>query len=250
MKDNKPAFTQTQITRYHALVGEIVRRMPTVHEVLGLAMQVKEEGLYRLEFKTFDEFCKFTFGKSAGAIRIGMLRESRKLIAETTGESKPESKATVLQCNTLPGKVNETKENLSHPKPVAPPGKPAPVYDNEGNALKFEALKFWGRRGEVKALMDEFVSFRSTVEAMLDPKDPIWHEINFSQLDSRLDELGQILRAATPHAICTECGGAPSTRGGRCAMCGNKGLVSKTMWDRCVPEEKKRIMAAHARGAK
>jgi hypothetical protein len=217
---------------------------------LDALLEIRETKLYLLEAKTFEEWCSKNCDQSVQRVRRLLAAERMKrdarLIAETTREeviteSKPPASSD------KPGKPVVSVENTSSSsvkENSSPTKKAPPVYDTEGNELKFDALKFWARRGEVKEVMDGFKRFREELEHRLNARDPLWHEINFSNLEVRLDEIAQILHAAMPYAICPECQGAPSTRGSRCALCGNKALISKTLWTIAVPEEKKRVMAA------
>jgi hypothetical protein len=109
-------LTAAEIAEFERLDLEIISRMPTVEEVFVLAMRIKEKELWRGNFKSWDDYCRERFGKGAEAFRkFGSRKESRKLLAETTGESYSEQKPDKLSVpnSTKPKELERNPEKVS-----------------------------------------------------------------------------------------------------------------------------------------
>lgn len=64
-----PALTAAQVHQFQELDHQIETRLGTVQEVYEAAMKIFEGQLYRAKFATWDDYCRFRFGKTAAAFR-------------------------------------------------------------------------------------------------------------------------------------------------------------------------------------
>jgi hypothetical protein len=101
-------LTEQDVKDFHRLDSEIKKRVPSIHaaaEAREMALMIRSRGLWRVEFETWQDYCKYRFGKSADAFRMFDYRNRQKQLQD----SKPDANS---QRNALrpdePVKKHET----------------------------------------------------------------------------------------------------------------------------------------------
>lgn len=259
----------------HELLTKVVSEGQAVFFIVGRALaEIKEKKTYELEgFKTFTEFCDKKWGFSQrhcnrlmidAAVVDSLPEAMRELVksdraarelakipevlrpavvaAASEGGTKPVTKTSVKK-NTPPVPPPRPASGKPSPTPPPPPSRkktttkpetPKATLDNTGFAIPDSLLPLWNRQHEAQELLTYTGAIIQKVERVRDEQDPLFKRVNFNHVLANLAQVKSDLNFARPHAVCPTCMGRVPDN---CTLCEGIGLVSKFVWDTCVPEE-------------
>lgn len=176
--------------------------------------------------------------------------ESEKKIPETptrtsvSGVEKtvPHPRKTRMTITEPP--VNNVKAH--HSDSVQPDPKHKKLESDNDNNLKDdtgypvppELVNLWQRGSEVQQLLTSISRIKTAVSNGQKDKCPLYGEVNFSSVLADLANAYNGINRAKPYAVCPKCQGRAVTSK-NCLMCKGRGIVSKLMYDRIPPEQKK-----------
>ena len=218
---------------------------------VGMALlQIRDRRLYRHKFETFEDYCQKRWGWTADY--------GRKLIAATSAvqglTEKTKTKVSTAGAARALVSVPE-KERSAVVEKAASTGKPVTaksinaarsaiveaeviLCDETGYKVPTELVILWQRGSEIQQLLTSITRVKSAVSNAQGDKDALYKEVNYSAVLADLTNAYNGLNRAKPYAVCPKCSGR-TTISKSCLMCGGRGIVSKLMWDKLPPEQKK-----------
>ena len=172
--------------------------------------------------------------------RAGVVDEATKggTVAATSGAIKKAAKK-------LPPALKKKEEKRPAPKPAPkldgkskPEKKPRPekILDGTGIDLPQEVQLLWSRSHEVSEVLQYISAARSVIVKARKSSDELFSSLNFSIVESNLDQAYQEIKTAKPFALCPVCMGKLK-RG--CSGCKGSGLVSEFFWTHSVSQDVK-----------
>lgn len=239
----------------------IKSKLDDVFEVAALLMEIRDEKLYRDEFKTFSEFCEseFKIGKSRAyqLIAAARVKSEMSTIVDKPGDSNidnealtneaqvrvvakipPEKRSEVLSKARAAGpltsaSIAKAAEEVCGPEPAvtakqAPP-KPVIELDCTGFAIPAKCLPLWQRRPEVQKVLTALSNVRTALRAAQEAQDVLWQPVTnkgetWTMLLKSLDQAYATTGVAMPYAVCPTCQGQLADM---CIECKGRGMVSE-----------------------
>ncbi len=116
------------------------------------------------------------------------------------------------------------------------------MVDSFGKAIPHKVQTYWDRRDEMQKLHDQAEWVHDALKDAHRIKDPMFAELNFTDLLASLEHIKSSIKSAIPFCVCTNCAGHPETQKGGCRLCLDRGLIGKFRYDNLVPLEIKEIM--------
>lgn len=240
----KTELTTTETNRLAHLTAVVIGGLDGVFAV-GLALrEIRDSRLYRLDFETFEDFCRSRFDmdrtyahRLVDAAEIKMLPIGNKIQNESQARAiaaVPEKeREDVMARVEAAGPVTAKAITAAAKEPVV-----AVELDKVGKEIPAKVLALWQRADSAgKESSDMISKIRSVLKAGQESDDPIFRELTLSSLQAALSNLYADLKRIRPHAVCYACGGG---RSDKCRACKGRGFVSKHFYDICVPEEFKK----------
>lgn len=125
------------------------------------------------------------------------------------------------------------------PPPYAPrasEGRPPDptVKDPRGKTIPKKLLALWSRAQEIQDMCTALSRIRTAVEEGAEKKDPLYAELNPSQVKAALDTAYTAIKATMPYCLC------PSCQGEGCRACSHRGLIGRFRFDTVIPKELKK----------
>lgn len=186
------------------------------------------------------DICAVSFALVADVRRASQVQESCTSKAENPSKS---------QISTPPPRrKGKDGKHYSVPvrKPVSstPPRKTAPpaTMDATGIEVPPEILPLWNsafERGQ--RLLTIISEARREIRAAQDSNDPVFREVDHTDILAKLDNIYADLKRAKPFAVCPDCSGVMAKG---CPTCKGRGFVSDFYWTHCISEEKRKLRNA------
>ena len=222
---------------------------------------VRERNLYRIEYPTFEAFCRDNLGVTTARVHqicqsFGNWEEE-KATAKALGFPEPEKPKTEKEARkrySKPGLLLLDTPNISKdskPKTsekrdysgayssghLDTPPKPdkETAKDDNGLPIPTEALACWNRRQEVQAMLSALSKLKSDLTRAQDCDDVLFREVSFNHAFSEIDTLYGTLKHGMPYAVCPECQGHAKKK---CPLCLERGMISQFRWKTLLPEIK------------
>lgn len=169
------------------------------------------------------------------------LLKSQPIVTSTTQQSQAPQKPSVNQ-NSKPPAAPISKPPQLHPKPPIPIPVPASDKPKDGTGFVIPPglMMLWNRRQEIQDWLTMISNIRSNLDRAQTANDPLYSEVNFSDVQSHLDSAYAALKPGKPFAVCPTCKGKEMLVEG-CTDCKCRGLVSQFYWDNCVPIETRQM---------
>lgn len=268
-------LTTADQERYENLKSAVKDGMAICYIVGAALREIKERQFYLADgYKTFEEFCDGEWGWTkrycnqlivdVGAIN-SLPEPMRKLItshkAATELSRIPEIlRVEVVRVATEDGTKPATQEAIrrsapprpatpkkpanGQPAPKAAPSRPAPKSgtpvpagptDKTGLPIPAESLNLWNRGIEAREVVTYVRSVISKLKSFQKESDPLFAEVDFTDILAKLNQVQVDLERAIPHAVCHECNGTKLRD--KCQTCRGRGFVSEFFWSHAVPEE-------------
>lgn len=256
--------TQEQ-ERFHELEVVIEEGRNAWLQVGCAIWEIRERKLYRENYKTFEAYCASRWGwskrhcdqiASASQILKEVTKDSGVLgsvvpktisikAAIELGRAAPEDRPEVI-ARAIPiggGKVTVKTIRAALPPPRSTTPLPAStaVTDSIGVAIPATLIGFWDRGAEIREILGYITAIRARVKKAEENDDLLFAEVGesgFSVIRASLNDAWLNIKRAIPYAVCTLCQGV-DTDG--CTECKGRGFISELFWERCVPEEKKKM---------
>lgn len=168
------------------------------------------------------------------------------------GTSNPVTPSESKEETLTPPPRRTGKDGKSYPVPQRPaePKKPD-TMDATGLAVPEEIVPFWDSAfEEAERLLTLTSEIRTRIKRAQDTNEPIFREVDHTDILAKLDQVYVDLKRAKPYAVCPDCNGIPkggatafakSGKIGGCGTCKGRGFVSEFFWSHAVPVEKKTI---------
>jgi len=179
--------------------------------------------------------------KLPASLRDGVLIEAAKSVTP----KRPLSGAAIKKHSPTPPPRPATKPIAAATPPASsakPPAKIKPkapeVLDGTGLEVPVEIQDLWNRGHEVQELLTYLSAVRSRLKKSHEARDVLYIEVNFIDVQSKLNQAYEDIKTAIPFAVCPICSGKTSRD---CMACKGRGMVSKFYWDNCVAEEFKQL---------
>jgi hypothetical protein len=117
------------------------------------------------------------------------------------------------------------------------------LVDANGTEIPRSITKYWMRTSEIKELISIVTEAMKQLKEAEDTEDAMYQGINMSATLGDLDNARKSIALAIPYCVCPQCQGHPEIQPKKqCRLCGEKGFISKFIWDRAVPEETKAMI--------
>ncbi len=100
------------------------------------------------------------------------------------------------------------------------------------------AMATWLRCPEIQEMLTNLSRIKSAMERAKDAKEPMFAEVNYTNIISDLQSSYQLLKVAMPFAVCPTCQGRVLSE---CSTCRCRGMVSEFYWKYKVPDTTKAI---------
>lgn len=190
---------------------------------------------------------------------VNKIRPAQVESASTSNTEKPNKKRVGKdgkeQSATKRKKIgNVPPAKSGHSTETTPADSPAPAperrKDSVGVEIPAALIGFWDRGAEIREILGYITAIRARVKKAEENNDPLFAEVGesgFSVIRASLNDAWSNIKRAIPYAVCTLCQGI-DTDG--CAECKGRGFISELFWERCVPEEKKKMRKAGMKGDK
>jgi hypothetical protein len=164
--------------------------------------------------------------------------EAEALIAKTETRTSRDGKRVPASRSSA---KSEPRESEAEPEPEEV--KVASAVDCNGIEIPKAVLMYWERTPEVKAIIAEVSDIMDKLKLKADSGDPMFQSINIPAAIGDLDNVRRQVALAIPYCVCPQCQGHPEIQPKEeCRLCGTKGLISKFIWDRAIPEETKKMI--------
>lgn len=201
---------------------------------VGAALEIiRDERLYRRDFKTFEDYCqkKWGYGRRyanqvvAGAAAVKSLPPDLGVLVPKSSAAVALSKVPVKDRAAVVNEVSKGGAPVTA-KSITEQSKakfvPLPrVTDELGWVIPEKIMHLWNRRPEVKKLMEAISEVKCHVDAALEENDPLYRELQNS-IVADLKQVYHNLRYAMPYAVCT-CNGQLIEK---CTLCKGRGFLS------------------------
>lgn len=256
----KNELTKTETTELKSCETIIEKTQASFVECGNALSKIRDEKLFRVEFKSFEEYCKARWGWTR-------MRASQLIEAATVKKELPKSVNNCLQNEGQARAVAKIpkEKRVEVLKAVAKKGKvtataitnmaleamhieneageklkkqlDAVVLDKEGYPIPQAIQEEWNRADKVREHMAVVSKVKCYVEEGVKNDDPIFREVN-ANLTAELKNLFQSLKRIVPHAVCGACNGVDPKK---CRACSQRGFISEFLWSMCVPQEIKKM---------
>jgi hypothetical protein len=244
----KIEITNTMHQRFNFLTAALHAGLDNIGEILT---EIYDNELFLCKHASWEEFCKETY--KFGTARARQLMAAWKVTGTIGSESitnerqaraiadvPEDQREQVIEVAKAEGKVTSGSIARAAKKVVADPAEPTPAIelDCEGYPLPEDTLERWGKRNQIKELMQQVSNIKSAVKAAFEAKEWIGNNINLQSLSADLSQAYSTLKHCMPYAVCTSCSGI---RSNKCTFCKGTGLLSEFSWNNIAPKEIKEL---------
>jgi len=217
---------------------------------VGLAMaEIRDQGLYRADFKTFEAYCIGKWGwTKQHCYRLINSAEVAKSNPWVTNERQareiaavpPADRPTVLATVAASGEpVTAAAIKAASKPPAAPKAKPAPILDVIGRQIPQVLVPLWNRRQEVQDLLTKIGTVKGYLRGAQTEDDVLYAGTNFSSILAHLDQATAELKDSLPYVVCAACHGKQPEN---CNLCSHKGFISQFKWETVVSKEDREMI--------
>lgn len=210
--------------------------------------EIQERKLYHEESLTFEMFCLKNWNwkkahvyrmiQAASVIKTSPVGDKIKTERQARELAKvpPAKHAEVMKAAASTGRV----DSKTIKRAADDSKKEDIILDRLGIPVTKAAMPFWNRREEIQALLTKLTSVKGAVKHAQDNKDLLFIEVNFSSVLAYLDNVYGGIKRAMPYTVCPTCQGKLVDK---CTLCGGRGVVSETLYQR-VDENAKKLRRA------
>jgi len=136
--------------------------------------------------------------------------------------------------------LSAAKKKLEEPKPK-PTGLHSDIPDRIGRLIPNKILPMWQRaESEAKSAKQEVSRLMEIFKEALESNDVIYCEAYPKDNYNHLASVKGNLERAVPWSVCTKCQGATFEK---CDFCKGRGFISKFLYETCVDEQTKKVIA-------
>lgn len=246
------ALSVVQRTRYEGLKIRVRDGLQSVFAAGEALKEIRDSGLYREEYKTFNAFCKSEYKIArAHAYRLISASEVRKSLGVSPmgdilkTERQARALSVVPEENRLKVLQDASRNSEATPeriKQVASKngeGHPTIELDKLGHAIPKEVVPDWIRAEEVgKRIWSMFGEIKALLGDLDIPpakREPAFREL-LNVTMSELESLRYSCKQIIPHAVCDTCQGRGRKQ---CTRCYQRGFLSKFLLEACPSEKQK-----------
>lgn len=112
------------------------------------------------------------------------------------------------------------------------------VVDETGWPVPKSLRVYWDRRGELLEIMKKIASIANHLEERWREGDEFYKRTRSQDAIIKLNDAHRYIRASQLYAVCPTCNGRNMKA---CTLCKGAGILTKHLWQQCVPEETKRM---------
>lgn len=233
----KNELTYAEETRFDVLKSRIKKGLNTAFQV-GLAlMEIRDLKLYRVDFDSFEAFCKKEYEiERAHAYRL--IEASEIKMSPIGDKIENEAQARALAHVPLEEREEVMDKVEKGGKVTAAAIKEAAAkkvieLDKEGHPIPEEILEDWRRAESFSEVIRKVSEVRVALAKGLEDQDVVFAEVKNGTL-ADLHAIYTALKCVVPHAVCTSCQGRNRKK---CSLCKGRGFISSFAWKTFVPEE-------------
>lgn len=251
-------FTYNDLTRRaqhlaNVLIQNIEQATETWKLLAPMLKKVRDDRLYREEFRTFDEWLEKLNLKRRLADKLIAWKNVTDSLPEAMAENVPnvaiaqalyklpETQRTAVLENVLASRntvtvssIQESTKQLNEfneiNKATQVPTKPV---DKMGFPIPNEAMTAWDRRGEINDILQPLYKLRQMLTKAKLENHLIFSPVSQSIID-RLDMAISCARDGKLEIVCLNCEGNWKTTG--CTICRGQGLVPERMANLCFSQ--------------
>jgi hypothetical protein len=238
----KNEITKLETDRLADLEVVINRGKKSFIEVGNALEEIRDERLYRVDYATFDEYCKEKWGwtarrsnqliDSADAAMGTIVPIQNEGQARELAKVEPERREDVLDAVVSSGKPVTAKAIKNAATVVI---LDAVRLDSLKNPIPEKILPSWNRaENEANEGMAMVSRLKTALIDAQESDDVIYREMNFSATITNLINTYTDMKRIKPYSVCYICHGLRSEK---CEACKGRGFYSKFFYDMCVPEE-------------
>lgn len=231
----------------------IAKNEETVIEFIKAWIIIRDQRLYRAQFKTFEDYCQTKWQRTRGRINQ-MIREyttKMELQAEGVDTSVIQSDRAALALSEAPKadraeilkkiKAKGKSATAKAIKEAAKELKTIPIeLDGTGYPVPKALLPIWGRIPEINALLKDISDIKGAIQRAQQGDDALFAEVNYTTLLGDLEKVYTHLKASKPFAVCMRCQGHPETQWEKCRLCFGRGVIGEFRY-KTVPEEERKM---------
>lgn len=158
------------------------------------------------------------------------VKRAAKLMEEAPPEIIEKVKSGEMSVNAA---LAELKEDHA-------PEENGDVVDETGWPVPKSLRVYWDRRGELLEIMKKIASIKNHLEERWREGDEFYKRTRSQDAIIKLNDAHRYIRASQLFAVCPTCNGRAQLKG-VCTLCKGAGILTKHLWQQCVPEETKRM---------
>jgi hypothetical protein len=160
--------------------------------------------------------------------------------AKTVLQSAEQTKAVEAGQKSVHKAATEIKQ--ARAEQAAPTPEDAVKRDATGYPIPEPLIALWDRAPEVDGMRRQLTALCRLLCDAADNDDLFYRTTDLELVIDRLDEAYMALAAAVPYAVCAHC--REQDAGNPCPICQGRRLISKSTFDKCIPENLKKNRAA------
>lgn len=231
---------------------------------VGLAIaKIRDKRLYRVGYKTFDEYCEKRWGwtrqrasqliQSAAVVQALPPKVSTVVDSEWTAREvakvEPERRAAVVKEAAKSGAVTAKTVKAAVGKLSATDAVLLDCVEPEyRRAIPAEIVGDWQRAtATANDLLAKLRDAQRTMKEGLESSDIIYADMTNGDLSPLTQIIGTVSLHVKPHALCPVCHGGKPRKA--CKLCKGRGFIGRHLWQVCVDADTKKLIALQVKEA-